>query len=61
VAEELDNYFSSVFTKEDMQHMPDAVDASKNLESSLENITINKEIVMNKLQKLQIKLNLCCF
>jgi len=44
-----------------MQHMPDAVDASKNLESSLENITINKEIVMNKLQKLQIKLNLCCF
>ena len=53
VAEELNKYFSSVFTKEDVQHIPDLADPSMTSTSSLSDIVINEELVRKKLQKLR--------
>jgi len=42
VAEELNKYFSSVFTKEDVHHIPDSADAKMNLTSNLHDIMIDE-------------------
>ena len=53
IAEELNAYFSSVFTREDMQYMPAVADPDTHLNMSLDNILINDKIVMDKLNKLR--------
>ena len=53
MAEELNKYFSSVFTKEDMQHIPDLANSIMNLTSNLSDIVIDEELVRKKLQKLR--------
>ena len=53
VAEELNKYFSSVFTKEDVQHIPDLANSIMKLTSNLSDIVIDEELVRQKLQKLR--------
>ena len=55
VAEELNKYFSSVFTK-DVHHIPDSADANMNLTSNLNDLMIDERLVQKTLQKLRSKL-----
>jgi len=53
VAEELNNYFSSVFTKEDTTNLPPTAQHSNNkINAILNNITITEQLVKAKLSKL---------
>lgn len=53
IAEELNTYFSSVFTNEDTQNMPQCTNSRTENQGLLEDIEINEEIVMAKLLKLR--------
>jgi hypothetical protein len=52
IAQELNTYFSSVFTKEDMQNLPQASSSNKNC-AEMEDIHITEKLVMTKLNKLR--------
>ena len=53
VAEELNKYFSSVFTKEDVRHIPDSADVNLSLTTSLHDIMIDEGLILKTLQKLR--------
>jgi len=52
IAEELNAYFSSVFTREDMQNLPQTTCSCTN-RADLEDIHITEETVMMKLNRLR--------